>query len=129
MTKGENMANILLQHLVREVTKLWNGEPSEIKTARDAYELCYAIGEMTIRVALRAAESRVADEIKLTHEDVENAEEIDLTGAEERPLTDEEMLDGFARMFPSSPEAIAWKIKRARMAREERDDNDNGKPV
>ena len=129
MTKGENMANILLQHLVREVTKLWNGEPSEIKTARDAYELCYAIGEMTIRVALRAAESRVADEIKLTHEDVENAEEIDLTGAEERPLTDEEMLDGFARMFPSSHEAIAWKIKRARMARKERDDNDNGKPV
>ena len=48
MTSGENTANILLQRLVREVTKLWNGEPSEIKTARDAYELCYAIGQMTI---------------------------------------------------------------------------------
>lgn len=48
MTNGENMANILLQRLVREVTKLWNGEPSEIKTACDAYELCYAIGKMTI---------------------------------------------------------------------------------
>lgn len=36
MTNGENTANILLQRLVREVTKLWNGEPSEIKTAEDA---------------------------------------------------------------------------------------------
>ena len=119
MTSGENTANILLQRLVREVTKLWNGEPSEIKTAWDAYELCCAIGEMTIGKAIRAAQSRADDEIKLTREDVEKAEEIDLTGAECRPLTDEEMLDGFARMFPSSPEAIAWKIKRARMAREE----------
>ena len=48
MTGNENAANILLQRLVREVTKLWNGEPSEIKNAWDAYELCYAIGEMTI---------------------------------------------------------------------------------
>ena len=48
MTSGENMANILLQRLVREVTKLWTGQPSEIKTAWDAYELCYAIGELTI---------------------------------------------------------------------------------
>lgn len=136
MTSGENTANILLQRLVREVSKLWNGEPSEIKTAWDAYELCYAIGQMTIGAALREAAKlkpgcvrvkipegtlpqEVDDEIKLTREDVENAEEIDLTGAECRPLTDEEMLGGFARMFPSSPEAIAWKIKRARMAREE----------
>lgn len=119
MTSGENTANILLQRLVREVTKLWNGEPSEIKSAKDAYELCYAIGEMTIGAALRAEESHADDEIKLTREDVENAEEIDLTGAECRPLTDEEMLDGFAMMFPSSPKAIAWKVKRARMAREE----------
>ena len=108
MTNGENMANILLQRLVREVTKLWNGEPSEIKTAWDAYELCYAIGQMTIGRAIRAAESRADDEIKLTREDVENAEEIDLTGAEERPLTDEELLGGFVRMVPSSPAAIAW---------------------
>lgn len=118
MTNGENMANILLQRLVREVTKLWNGEPSEIKTAWDAYELCYAIGELTIGAASRAAESHADDEIKLTREDVENAEEIDLTGAEERPLTDEEMLNRFARMFPSSIGAIVWNIKCARMTRE-----------
>lgn len=116
---SKSNANALLQHLVGELNKLWTGQPSEIKTARDAYALCYAIGEMTIGRAIRAAESRADDEIKLTREDVENAEEIDLTGAECRPLTDEEMLGGFARMFPSSPEAIAWKIKRARMAREE----------
>ena len=118
MTSGENMANILLQRLVREVTKLWNGQPSEIKTAWDAYELCYAIGELTIGAASRAAEIHADDEIKLTREDVENAEEIDLTGAEERPLTDEEMLNRFARMFPSSIRAIVWNIKCARMTRE-----------
>lgn len=129
MTNGENMANILLQRLVRELNKLWNGEPSEIKTAWDAYELCYAIGELTIGAASRAAESHADDEIKLTREDVENAEEIDLTGAEERPLTDEEMLDRFARMFPSSLEAIVWNIKCARMTREKCDDNDDGKSV
>ena len=43
MTGGENVANILLQRLVREVTKLWNGEPSEIKTAQQAYETCAEI--------------------------------------------------------------------------------------
>lgn len=74
MTSGENMANILLQRLVREVTKLWTGQPSEIKTAWDAYELCYAIGELTIGAASRAAEIHADDEIKLTREDVENAE-------------------------------------------------------
>lgn len=105
------------------------GEPSDIKSSWDAYAICYAIGEMTIGAALRAAESHADDEIKLTREDVENAEEIDLTGAECRPLTDEEMLDGFARMFPSSPEAIAWKVKLARMAREKYNDNDDGKFV
>lgn len=47
MTNGENMANILLQHLVREVTKLWNGEPSEIKNAEDAYAVCREICELT----------------------------------------------------------------------------------
>lgn len=31
MTSGENMANILLQHLVAELTKLWRGQESEIK--------------------------------------------------------------------------------------------------
>lgn len=43
MTNGKNMANILLQRLVREVMKLWNGQPSEIKTAEDAYEICAEI--------------------------------------------------------------------------------------
>ena len=47
MTSGENMANILLQRLVREVTKLWTGQPSEIKTAEDAYEICRQIAEAT----------------------------------------------------------------------------------
>lgn len=45
MTNGENMANILLQRLVREVAKLWSGQPSEIKTAADAYEVCRQITE------------------------------------------------------------------------------------
>lgn len=43
MTSGENTDNILLQRLVREVTKLWTGQPSEIKTAKDAYEICAEI--------------------------------------------------------------------------------------
>lgn len=43
MTNGENMANILLQRLVREVTKLWSGQPSEIKTAQQVYEICAEI--------------------------------------------------------------------------------------
>ena len=43
MTNGENMANILLQRLVRELTKLWRGEKSEIKTAEQAYEICAEI--------------------------------------------------------------------------------------
>lgn len=45
MTNGENMANILLQRLVRELNKLWSGQPSEIKTAKDAYEVCRTIVE------------------------------------------------------------------------------------
>lgn len=47
MTGNENAANILLQHLVREVTKLWNGEPSEIKNAKEAYAMCREICELT----------------------------------------------------------------------------------
>lgn len=43
MTNGENMANTLLQHLVAELTKLWRGEKSEIKTAQQAYEICAKI--------------------------------------------------------------------------------------
>lgn len=43
MTSGENMANILLQRLVAELTKLWRGEKSEIKTAEQAYEICAEI--------------------------------------------------------------------------------------
>lgn len=45
MTNGENMANILLQRLVRELNKLWTGQPSEIKTAKDAYAVCRQIVE------------------------------------------------------------------------------------
>ena len=71
---SKSTANALLQHLVAELTKLWRGEKSEIKTAWDAYELCYAIGELTIGAASRAAEIHADDEIKLTREDVENAE-------------------------------------------------------
>lgn len=40
-----NTANILLQHLVGELNKLWTGQPSEIKTAEDAYEICRQIVE------------------------------------------------------------------------------------
>lgn len=59
MTSGENTANILLQRLVREVTKLWSGEPSEIKTAWDAYIMCSEIAEMTVKQALRNAENEI----------------------------------------------------------------------
>lgn len=55
---SKSNANTLLQHLVAELNKLWNGEPSEIKTALDAYELCSAIHHMTIGVALREAAKR-----------------------------------------------------------------------
>lgn len=59
MTNGENMANILLQRLVREVTKLWTGQPSEIKTAKDAYEICRQIAEATANnTAERGKEDR-----------------------------------------------------------------------
>lgn len=59
MTRGENMANILLQHLVREVTKLWNGEPSEIKTARDAYEICRQIVEAAENNTAESGKERI----------------------------------------------------------------------
>lgn len=36
-------ANALLQYLVAELTKLWRGEKSEIKTAEQAYEICAEI--------------------------------------------------------------------------------------
>lgn len=55
---SKSNANTLLQHLVAELNKLWNGEPSEIKTALDAYELCSARHHMTIGVALREAAKR-----------------------------------------------------------------------
>lgn len=40
---SKSKANTLLQHLVGELTKLWNGQPSEIKTAQQAYEICAEI--------------------------------------------------------------------------------------
>lgn len=42
---SKSTANALLQHLVAELTKLWRGEASEIKTAKDAYEICRQIAE------------------------------------------------------------------------------------
>ena len=33
----------MLQRLVGELNKLWTGQPSEIKTAEDAYEICAEI--------------------------------------------------------------------------------------
>lgn len=39
----KDRANVLLQHLVGELNKLWSGQPSEIKTAADAYEICAEI--------------------------------------------------------------------------------------
>lgn len=40
---SKSRANELLQHLVTELTKLWQGEPSEIQTAEQAYEICAEI--------------------------------------------------------------------------------------
>lgn len=40
---SKSTENTLLQRLVREVTKLWRGEKSEIKTAQQAYEICAEI--------------------------------------------------------------------------------------
>lgn len=59
MTDNENLANIMLQHLVRELTKLWRGEPSEIKNAWDAYIMCSEIAEMTVKQALRNAANEI----------------------------------------------------------------------
>lgn len=59
MTNGENMANIMLQRLVREVSKLWRGEQSEIKNAWDAYIMCSEIAEMTVKQALRNAANEI----------------------------------------------------------------------
>lgn len=42
---SKSNANALLQHLVGELNKLWAGQPSEIKTAKDAYEICRQIAE------------------------------------------------------------------------------------
>lgn len=42
---SKSNANALLQHLVGEQNKLWTGQPSEIKTAADAYEVCRQIVE------------------------------------------------------------------------------------
>ena len=47
MTDNENAANIRLQYLFREVSKLWRGEPSEIRNAEDAYAVCREIYELT----------------------------------------------------------------------------------
>lgn len=41
----KDRANVLLQYLVGELNKLWSGQPSEIKTAKDAYEICRQIAE------------------------------------------------------------------------------------
>lgn len=40
---SKSTANALLQYLVAELTKLWRGEKSEIKTAEQAYEICAEI--------------------------------------------------------------------------------------
>lgn len=40
---SKSTTNALLQHLVGELTKLWNGQESEIKTAEQAYEICAEI--------------------------------------------------------------------------------------
>lgn len=42
---SKSTANTLLQHLVAELTKLWRGEASEIRTAEQAYEICAEIVE------------------------------------------------------------------------------------
>lgn len=47
MTGNENAANIMLQRLVRELTKLWRGEQSEINNAKEAYAMCREIGVLT----------------------------------------------------------------------------------
>lgn len=41
----KDRANVLLQYLVGELNKLWSGQPSEIKTAADAYEVCAKIAK------------------------------------------------------------------------------------
>lgn len=40
---SKSTANALLQYLVAELEKLWRGQPSEIKTAQQAYEKCAEI--------------------------------------------------------------------------------------
>lgn len=40
---SKSRANELLQYLVAELEKLWQGEPSEIQTAEQAYEVCAEI--------------------------------------------------------------------------------------
>ena len=42
---NKDNANTLLQYLVGELNKPWTGQPSEIKTAADAYEVCRQIVE------------------------------------------------------------------------------------
>ena len=42
-TMSKSTANALLQHPVAELTKLWRGQESEIKTAEQAYEICAEI--------------------------------------------------------------------------------------
>lgn len=56
---SKSTANTLLQHLVAELTKLWRGEASEIKTAWDAYIMCSEIAEMTVKQALRNAANEI----------------------------------------------------------------------
>lgn len=54
----KDRANVLLQYLVGELNKLWSGQPSEIKTAKDAYEICRQIAEAAEN---NTAESRKED--------------------------------------------------------------------
>lgn len=42
---SKSRANELLQYLVAELTKRWNGEASEIQTSEQAYEVCAKIVE------------------------------------------------------------------------------------
>lgn len=52
----KDRANVLLQYLVGELNKLWSGQPSEIKTAADAYEVCRTIVEEVNNTAVSGEE-------------------------------------------------------------------------
>lgn len=53
---NKDNANTLLQYLVGELNKLWSWQPSEIKTAADAYEACRTIVEEVNNTAVSGEE-------------------------------------------------------------------------